>query len=137
MTDKEPPEGKPWSLGRFSYLILAWIFLGLGLLGLFLPLLPTTVFIIVAAWAFAKSAPHREAWLLNHKVFGPPLKNWRRYGAVSRKAKTMAFSLITVSGALSVWMLWSNPLLITIVVTCLAGVVVYIYRLPVLPETEQ
>jgi len=137
MTGREQAGGKSWSLGRFSCLVLAWVFLGLGVLGLFLPLLPTTVFIIIAAWAFAKSAPHREAWLLNHKVFGPPLNNWRKYGAISRKAKTMAFSLIAVSGALSVWMLWSNPLLIMVVVTCLAGVVVYICRLPVLPETEQ
>ena len=134
MTDIEPPPGKSWSLSRVSWLLLAWSFLGLGVLGLFLPLLPTTVFVIVSAWAFAKSSPEREAWLLNHKVFGPPLQNWRKYGAISKRAKTMAFTLITVSAALSVWMLRPNIALIAVVLLCLAAVVFYIYRLPVMPE---
>lgn len=137
MTEDKPPAGDSWSISRFSYLVLAWGFLSLGVLGLFLPLLPTTVFIIISAWAFAKSSPEREAWLLNHKVFGPPLKNWRKYGAISRRGKIMAFSLIAVSGALSVWKLQSNLFLTMIVLVCLAGVVVYIYRLPDLPESEQ
>lgn len=133
MIDSDTSKAKPHSLGRLIYLLLAWVFLSLGILGAFLPLLPTTVFIILAAWAFAKSSPEREAWLLKHKTFGPPLRNWRKYRAISTRAKTMAYCLITLSGFLSVWLLQAKPVLMTVTLLCLAGVIIYISRLPVLP----
>jgi uncharacterized protein len=134
MANRNPLKSQRDCLNRASYLLLAWVFLGLGILGAFLPLLPTTVFIILAAWAFAKSSPEREAWLLNHPSFGPPLRNWRKYRAISARAKTMACCLIALSGLFSVWALHEKPLLLAITLVCLAAVVFYIYRLPLLPE---
>lgn len=134
MVESDPSKTKPLSLSRYTYLSLAWVFLGLGVLGAFLPLLPTTVFIILAAWAFAKSSPEREAWLLNHKTFGPPLRNWRKYGAISSRAKMMAYSLIILSGLISAWMLQARPLIMAMTLLCLSAVIVYIQRIPKLPD---
>ena len=65
-------------------------FLGLGLLGVVLPVLPTTPFLLLAAGCFARSSPRLHRWLLDHPVFGPPIRNWEDNGAISRKAKRLA-----------------------------------------------
>ncbi len=54
---------------------------------------------MLAAWAFARSSPRLEAWLLDHKTFGPPLRDWRERGAISRRAKTTACLLMAASYA--------------------------------------
>ncbi|MBV5263605.1 YbaN family protein [Pinisolibacter aquiterrae] len=63
---------------------------GLAIAGAVLPLLPTTPFLLLAAWAFARSSPRAEAWLLAHGRFGPTIRNWRERGAVARSAKRTA-----------------------------------------------
>ncbi len=64
--------------------------LALGFVGVVVPLMPTTIFINLAAWCFARSSPRLEAWLLSHPRFGPTLRAWNESGAVSRRAKIMA-----------------------------------------------
>ena len=66
------------------------LFLGLGLLGVVLPVLPTTPFLLLAAACFARSSPRLHRWLLDHPVFGPPIRNWEENGAISRRAKRLA-----------------------------------------------
>lgn len=75
---------------RLLFLILGVVFVGLGVLGAFLPLLPTTVFLILAAGCFARSSPRLEAWLLSHARFGPTLRAWRESGAISARGKILA-----------------------------------------------
>lgn len=75
---------------RALYLLLGLGFTGLGIAGAFLPLLPTTVFLILAAGCFARSSPRLEAWILNHRQFGPLVRDWRAHGAIPRKAKVLA-----------------------------------------------
>lgn len=62
------------------------------MIGAFLPVMPTTIFLILATWCFGKSSPRLEAWLLEHPRFGPGLRRWREEGAVPLKAKLMAVS---------------------------------------------
>jgi uncharacterized membrane protein YbaN (DUF454 family) len=84
---------------RFVLLCLGWLFVGLGVIGAFLPIMPTTPFLLLAVGCFARSSPKLESWLMNHKTFGPPLRNWREKGAISRRAKIMAISLMAISYA--------------------------------------
>lgn len=75
---------------RLLWLLLGLVMLGLGILGAFLPLLPTTIFLILAVGCFARSSPRLEGWLLNHKRFGPTLRAWREEGAIGRRGKIAA-----------------------------------------------
>ena len=75
---------------RGLWLTAGMLFLGLGLLGVLLPILPTTPFLLLAAWCFARSSPRLHGWLLGHRLFGPPIRNWEENGAISRPAKRLA-----------------------------------------------
>ncbi len=102
MTDPHLPSSEPPrpSLARAFWLVLGLVFVGLGIVGALLPLLPTTIFLILAAGCFARSSPRLEAWLLNHRRFGPTLRAWRANGAISRRGKVAACSGIALSYAL-------------------------------------
>jgi uncharacterized protein len=69
---------------------LALLCVGLGFAGIFLPLLPTVPFLLVAAWAGGKGWPALERWLLEHPRHGPAIRRWRDHGAVPRRAKWAA-----------------------------------------------
>src|SRR6056297_1514148 len=74
---------------------VVWAFCGVlsvsfGALGVFLPLLPTVPFMLLAAFCFARSAPQLHHWLISHPVFGPPIIDWQERGAISRRGKIAA-----------------------------------------------
>lgn len=88
------------------------IFVILGFIGALLPGMPTTVFLILAAWAASKGWPQMDAWLLNHPKYGPTLRAWRENGTVPRKAKWFASVMMLISAIL---MLFTNaPLLVKV-----------------------
>lgn len=78
------------ALRRGLYLALAILSLALGVIGIVLPGLPTTPFVLLAAWAAARSSQRLHHWLLQHRVFGPMVRDWQAHGAVSRRAKWAA-----------------------------------------------
>ncbi|WP_343521044.1 YbaN family protein [Sphingomonas sp.] len=81
---------------RHLYLIAGFVSLGLAVIGALLPVMPTTVFVILAAYCFARSSPRLERRLLEHRQFGPHIMRWRARGAISRagkKAATLAFAI--------------------------------------------
>ena len=80
---------------RIPYFCLGCLMLLLGAIGAVLPVMPTTVFLIVAAWAFARSSPRLEKYLLEHPRFGGTLRRWRENGAISTYAKIMACAGMT------------------------------------------
>lgn len=86
---------------RLVWLSFGHFFVGLGLLGVFLPILPTTPFILLASACYSRGSKKFEAWLLNHKLFGPPLSDWRYQGVIRPKAKILA-SLSIAAGILVV-----------------------------------
>jgi uncharacterized membrane protein YbaN (DUF454 family) len=78
-------------------LVLGWSFLALGIAGIFLPLLPGTVFLILSAACFSRSSPRFERWLLEHPHLGPPVRQWRQTGSIRRPIKVIACLSIAVS----------------------------------------
>jgi uncharacterized membrane protein YbaN (DUF454 family) len=79
------------------YLGLGWLFFGLGVLGAFLPVLPTTPFMILALWAFSNSSKKLRAWLYNHRIFGPSLQRWQEHGVIPARAKMASIGAMSVS----------------------------------------
>ena len=78
------------ALARALFLVLGLACVALGFVGIFLPLLPTVPFLILAAACFGRSSRRLEAWLLGHPRLGPPLRAWRARGAIPRRAKALA-----------------------------------------------
>lgn len=99
-------------IARRLYLAAGWVSVGLGTAGIFLPILPTVPFMILAAFCFARSSPALEARLMNHPRYGAHLTAWREKGVVGRRAKwsaTAAFIASALIGALTLPPPW--PLL--------------------------
>lgn len=107
---------------NYIYISIGFIFLFLGFIGLFLPIVPTTPFIIVAVWFFARSSKKLENWLLNHKIFGKMIQDWRNHGSINKKAKMSAIPLIAISfsGAIFVNKILVVDILLAIVGTSIA-----------------
>lgn len=103
---------------RLLFLCLGWFFVALGVVGAFLPILPTTPFLLLAVACFARSSPKLEAWLMNHPKFGPTLRNWREHGAIPRRAKIAAVVMMSVSYAIF-WFGTSPPLWRAVLVAAL------------------
>jgi uncharacterized protein len=92
--------GTGMKVRRWLWLILAYVCLGLGLIGIFLPGLPTTPFVLLAAYAAGRGSNRLHAWMLSHRVFGPMIRDWEANGAVSRKAKYLAIGMMALSSVI-------------------------------------
>jgi len=91
---------------KLILMAIGWFFVALGALGIILPVLPTTPFLLISLWAFSQSSERFHDWLYNHKVFGPPLRDWSEYGVIPLKAKVIALSTMAASATLVI--LFSN-----------------------------
>jgi len=107
-------------LKKYIFLVLGFFFLGLGILGLFLPLLPTTVFLLIAAYFFAKSSEKYYNWLINNKYFGKFIRDYKEGKGVPLKTKTISITILWATILYSVYfvvqILWLKILLILIAI---------------------
>lgn len=78
--------------------------LGLGAIGILLPVIPTVPFLLVAVWAFARSSPELRHKILAHSVYGPPIRAWQERGAIGRIAKIWAITAMSGSLLISAWL---------------------------------
>ena len=121
---------------RAIYLLLGLGFTALGVVGAFLPLLPTTVFLILAAACFAKSSPRMEAWILDHKDFGPLVRAWRENGAIPRKAKVLACAGMAGGFVLFFLSVHPKPWLALTVAAALAACALFVVSRPSAPSGD-
>ncbi len=114
MTDAPPQKPKPGRVAVLVYRGIGVVCVGLGTAGVFLPLLPTTVFLLIALWAFAKGSPEWAERVRNHPRLGPFVRDWEARGAIPRSAKVLALGMM----ASSVAILWfaSRNLILTVAV---------------------
>lgn len=117
-----------WYL-RWLLRLLALVSLCLGILGVFIPGLPTTVFVLIAGWAAMRSSPRLHGWLWQHRLFGPMLQNWQAGGFVSRKAKRSAAAMMAVCAVI----LWCTPTPMWVRIlasSCMAVVLLWLWQRP-------
>lgn len=114
---------------RPIWLILGLVSVALGVLGIVLPVLPTTPLMILAAFFFSKSSPRLEAWLLDHRVFGPVIADWRENGAIAPKIKLMAVGTMAAVFAVSLIM-GVKPFVLIIQAVCLGGAAWFVLSRP-------
>lgn len=113
-----PPEKKLGPVMRLLVLGIGWFFVGLGAIGIFLPVLPTTPFLLISLWAFSTSSPRLHTWLYTHPRFGPWLVAWSRYRVIPLKAKILAVSMMLGSWlyvALVVAQTWMLPVMLGVI----------------------
>ncbi|EAS43807.1 DUF454 domain-containing protein [Photobacterium profundum] len=116
---------------RTLLITIGWICVVLGVIGIFLPLLPTTPFLLLASACFMRGSPRLSRWLHQHPHFGPILNNWHQHRAVSAVVKRRANISIVLSFAFSIYivpLLWHKMMLIVIAATLL----IWFNRLPVM-----
>lgn len=90
---------------RLMWVMLAGMSFSIGVLGIFLPLLPTTVFMLMAIYCASKGSPRFEAWIRSRHYVGPLLVTWEQERAISRRGKLAAVSTIAVSALITGWSL--------------------------------
>lgn len=114
---------------RWLLLTVAVASLAIGIVGLFLPLLPTVPFVLLSAWAAARSSPRLSRWLETHPRMGPWIVEWRRHGVVRRRGKWAATIAMAASAGIMLgwigprWPVWTG-------VAIMAGVLLWLWRRP-------
>ena len=106
---------------RYLWITLGWISVGLGVLGIFLPLLPTTPFALLAAYAFSKGSKELHRWLLHHSRLGPLIQHWQKHRAVTTQTKIIASLSMLVLLGLSV--LLAAPTWVVVIQACVLSLV--------------
>lgn len=121
---------------RPIYFISGILLTSLGVLGALLPLLPTTIFLILALACFSRSSPRAESWLLEHPRFGGALRAWKEDGCISAKNKALALLLIWISiGATVVFLVSLEWVRAALLITAL-GLTVYLLSRPTRRVTD-
>ena len=122
-------------------MIRRWVFIGLGFLcvalgiiGIFLPLMPTTVFLLLAAWFFAHSSPNTREWLLNHPILGRPIHNYLKYKGITRRSRVQALTMLWITLALSAYFSWHYWYLLVLLAMVGMGVSAYLCLLKTITE---
>ncbi len=114
---------------RVLFNILGTVSLGLGVLGIFLPLLPTTPFLLLAAFCYVRGSPRMHHWLLSHRMLGPYIRDFQSGRGIPLRTKVIALTLMWLSLAWSAWVMpipWARWLLLIPGI----GVTIYLVRTP-------
>ncbi|MFZ5512376.1 MAG: YbaN family protein [Pseudomonadota bacterium] len=117
-------------LMRLVYLGLGTVCLGLGILGAILPLLPTTPFILLSAACYARASDRFYNWLLNNRLFGPMIREWRRHRSIPFRVKVVSIVLMVLTLGVSIVLFVPNPYLQSALAALGIGLAVYLYRIP-------
>ncbi len=121
---------------RVLFFIGGWVSLILGCLGLALPLLPTTPFILLAAYCFSRSSERLHQWLITHRQMGPLIQDWQQDGSICKTAKTKATVLIVGTFAVTFAVVNVGLMLTGLILLMGISVLTFIWTRPVPPSAH-
>lgn len=114
---------------RWLWVLCGGLSLAVGIVGMFLPLVPTVPLLLLAAFCFARSSERLHHWLVTHPTLGPPIEDWNRRGAIRRRAKWLATASILAAFGLSL-IFRLNPVILSVQGLTLAAVAIFIWTRP-------
>jgi hypothetical protein len=119
------------------YKALGFSFIGLAAIGIFLPILPTTPFLILAAGCFARSSETLHRKLLNNPTFGPTIKAWQEHRKISRRSRNLALTMIFIFGGYTVVFVLSSLVIQLLCLALLGYGIYFILGIEVMKEPSQ
>ncbi|HYO42121.1 MAG TPA: YbaN family protein [Candidatus Limnocylindrales bacterium] len=118
---------------RIAFAIVGTVALAIGLLGIVVPVLPTTPFLLLAAACYARASTRLYAWLLGQPTLGPIIVQWRETGSMAPAVKTRAIIVVVVTFGVSIFVV--EPLLFRVLLGLTGGIVtVFLVRIPTTPR---
>ncbi|MEL0108173.1 MAG: YbaN family protein [Rhodospirillaceae bacterium] len=111
---------------RWALLAFGWLNVALGVIGIIVPGMPTTVFLLIALWAFSKCSERFQTWLWNHKRLGPPVRAWHEHKVIPPAAKAFAVIMMTSSIVLVAVFVAQSWLMPTIMALIMLPIAFYI-----------
>ncbi|CNB72043.1 DUF454 family protein [Yersinia intermedia] len=123
-------------MSRWFLITVGWLAVILATLGVVLPLLPTTPFLLLAAWCFARSSPRFHHWLLYRSWFGSYIRTWQQHRALPTGTKSKAIFVTILTFAVSLWLvkIWWVRVILLIMLTLL---LTFMWRMPVIDLSQQ
>lgn len=122
------------SVKKGIYFIVGSISLAAGVLGVFLPVIPTTPFILLSAWCFFRSSEKIYEWVISNETFGPTIENYQEGRGITKNTKIRAIVMMWLAISASVYFFISNMYLIAFLYLIAILVSIYLYRLPTMKE---
>ena len=122
---------------KYFYLFSGFILVAIGVIGIFLPLLPTTIFLILASICFLKSSPKANEWLRNHKVLGGYIDNYQNKTGLTRNAKIANIITLWTSISLSAFLLTEELYIRIILLTIAIGVTIHLLMIKIKQPTDK
>lgn len=111
---------------KYFYMVSGFILVAIGVIGIFLPLLPTTIFLILASICFLKSSPKANEWLKNHKLLGAYIDNYQNKTGLTRNAKTANIITLWTSISLSAFLLTDKIYIQVLLFAIAIGVTIHL-----------
>ncbi len=121
-------------VARFLFIALGSLLVGVGVLGVFLPLLPHTIFFLLAAACYARGSERAHRWLLTNRLFGRYLRNYRERQGATPGTKAVTIAMLWIGLGVSVWLITPPVWLYALLAAVGAGVTIYVLRLRTLRD---
>ncbi|TQV74683.1 DUF454 domain-containing protein [Aliikangiella marina] len=121
---------------KYILIIVGLVLVAIGLIGIVVPGLPTTIFLIAAAGCFANSSPKLHGWLLSHPWFGPIIHHWHESRTIPLKAKKIALFMM-VAACIYTWLMLNDIWIKLLITVIMLWPMIFVYRLPISDVSER
>jgi len=135
-SDREPKIKITNCWARWALIGFGWLNVVIALIGVVVPGLPTTVFLIVAFWAFSNSSERFQKWMWNHPRFGPSIRHWHNHRVIPKRAKILAVTMMTLSFTYLTFFVADSPMMPVLLALVMVPGGIYVVTRDSLPPDD-